>query len=112
MSHSSETTGGLNKTQNLQVKKKKKKKHRPAFHLCYKLVSYKIKVLQLDMELCSRYNVAVRGLSLRASLETLPGLTAGTEGRFCWLSSSPDALLDGCWSSPSPLSYLEQCAAA
>lgn len=63
MSHSSETTGGLNKTQNLQVGGKKKKKITvQPICLCYNLVSYKIKVLQLEMEVCSRYTVAVRGL--------------------------------------------------
>lgn len=64
------------------------------------------------MELCSGYNVAVWGVTFRVSLVMLPGLTAVTEGRFCWPSSSQDALLDGCWSSPSPLFYLERCAAA
>lgn len=63
MSHSSKTTGGLKtKPKTSRLKKEKKKNHRPAFCLCYKLVSYKIKVLQLEMEVCSRYTVAVRGL--------------------------------------------------
>lgn len=41
----------------------------------------------------------------------LPCLTAVTEGRSCWPSSSRGALLGGCWSSPFLLSYPEQCVA-
>lgn len=48
---------------------------------------------------------------LRASVVTLPCLTAATGGRFCWPSSSQGALQDGCWSSPSHRSYPGLCAA-
>lgn len=41
----------------------------------------------------------------------LPCLTAVTEARSYWPSSSRGALLGGCWSSPFLLPYLELCAA-
>ena len=117
LSHSSKNTCGLPDKTASCLKYRHSRAFLPVlqglFLKCFWLAT-NLKVLQLKRENVLQMQYGSRevwGASLRASVVMLPCLTAATEGRSCWPSSSQGALLGGCWSSPSPLSYRGLCAA-